>query len=400
MRSIVVILGILFLAFQPSWAGPGDIQVRASGDTTRIIIETDRPVTAQVFQGLTNEARTITVGLSEAQIFAQTASIMQNSGIESIQSGGNRVVFSLNRPLHIQQIKEVPPIGDATAHRVIIDLTAVSEVRFDRRADRQEKRLASFLAEPIPEYVLPTRTPTTSDVQLALGTDSRKTIVIDAGHGGRDPGTTVSPLIQEKEVVLETALLLRDRLARNPDYDVRLVRDDDTYVDHEDRVSMARNWGADLFISLHADSVSRSDVQGAAVFTLDQKGQRRILNTSKKNDWHIDLETAVPVDAAVGGILDRLTIRETLSNSQRFAQILIPELKRSGPVHASGHRKSNLFVLLAPDMPAVLVELGFLSNESDAERLASERGREKAARSIERAIDRYFSEPSGQFVEN
>lgn len=399
MRHFLILVFSLFGLAELAVAAPGDIQVRTAGDVTRIVIETDRPVTAEVYQANDDEHRSLTVGLSAAQVFAKTASIMSGSGIETIQSGGNRIVFNLNRPLYIQQVKEAPPIGDATAHRVIIDLAAVSEVRFDRRAARDEKRLAAFLAEPIPQYVLPQR-PAQPDVQLAKGEIGTKTIVIDAGHGGRDPGTTASALIQEKEVVLKTALLLQERLARNLAYNVRLVRDDDTYVDHEDRVTMARNWGADLFISLHADSVSRSDVQGAAVFTLDQKGQSRILNTSKKNSWHIDIETAVPVDAAVGGILDRLTIRETLSNSQRFAQMLIPELKKSGPVHASGHRKSNLFVLLAPDMPAVLVELGFLSNSGDARRLASEKGRARAAEAIGRAIDRYFDDQASQFVKN
>lgn len=396
MRILVLLLASTFFWINTGLADPGDIRVLSYDDSTRIIIETDRAVSADVFQSIQGDDRQITVGLSQLQDFAATAKIMPGSGIQTVQSGENRVVFTLNRPLHVKQFKETPPAGDVLAHRVIIDLIEVSAIRFDRTAKRDAKRLQSWLDRPLPEDV-PIEAP---QAETVLASRNRWTIVIDAGHGGKDPGTTVSPLIDEKDVVLKTALVLRDRLSKNPNFRVRLVRDDDTYVDHEDRVSMARDWGADLFISLHADSVGRSSVRGAAVFTLDQKGQSRIKNTSRANDWHIDLETDVPVAQPVLGILDRLTIRETLNASQKFTQILIPELKKTGPVHASGHRKSNLFVLLAPDMPAVLVELGFLSNNSDAERLASTTGRRNAAIAIERAITKYFAAEPTQFVKN
>lgn len=213
-------------------------------------------------------------------------------------------------------------------------------------------------------------------------------IVIDAGHGGRDPGAIAVNGRYEKDIVLQTALHLGRLLEADERYDVRLTREDDRYIEHEDRVSSARDWGGDLFISIHADAAANSDVTGASVYTISSRGERRIEGTAMQNGWEIPLETGAPSE--VNDILEDLVLRETKSNSAIFAELLVPELAKAGPLVRNSHRQGNLFVLLAPDVPAVLVEIGFLTNASDAARLSSQTGREKSAEAIKRSIDAYF----------
>ncbi|MEM9225488.1 MAG: N-acetylmuramoyl-L-alanine amidase, partial [Pseudomonadota bacterium] len=216
----------------------------------------------------------------------------------------------------------------------------------------------------------------------------RHKIAIDPGHGGRDPGAPVVTGGEEKSIVLQTSLKLQEFLEKDPRYDVMLTRTKDVYVEHEDRVSMAREWGADLFISVHADAALKPDISGASVYTISTRGERRIEGTAVKYGWEIPIEGAA--NDEVEGILTDLVKRETKSNSAIFADFLVSELAEAGPLLRNTHRQGNLFVLLAPDVPAVLVEIGFLSNKQDARRLKSSTGRRKSAEAIKRAIDTYF----------
>ncbi|MEL7285931.1 MAG: N-acetylmuramoyl-L-alanine amidase, partial [Pseudomonadota bacterium] len=165
-----------------------------------------------------------------------------------------------------------------------------------------------------------------------------------------------------------------------------------------DRVTMARDWGADLFISVHADAAGKPTVRGASVYTISTRGEARIDRTAKRFGWDMPFEDGNTEE--VTDILQDLTVRETKSNSAIFAEFLVPELQQAGPLLRNTHRQENFFVLLAPDVPAVLVEIGFLTNRDDARRLKSERGRRKSAEAIKRAIDAYFDRQDLLFASN
>ncbi|MEL7130207.1 MAG: N-acetylmuramoyl-L-alanine amidase, partial [Pseudomonadota bacterium] len=177
----------------------------------------------------------------------------------------------------------------------------------------------------------------------------------------------------------------------DPRYQVRLTRSDDRFIELEDRVKLARDWGADLFISLHADAAGRPDVRGASVYTLSAKGERRIDSAAERYNWELPIEMGEAPDE-VTNILEDFLKRETKSNSEKFASLLIPELAKAGPILRNTHRNGNLFVLLAPDVPAVLLEMGFLTNEADARRLSSPDERRKIMAAVAAAIDDYFEE--------
>lgn len=220
----------------------------------------------------------------------------------------------------------------------------------------------------------------------------RRTIVVDAGHGGRDPGAIGTTGVREKDVVLDAALKLRQALESRGRYQVALTRDGDHFVELEQRLRFARAQNADLFISIHADSHASSTAQGASVYTISERGADRAQNMIGAQDWDLDLGDA-PREGVAHDILVDLYQRETTNRSAQFAQTLIPRVGQVAPLLRNTHRNAGFFVLLAPDVPAVLVETGFLSNPTDERRLADPRARERLAEAMAGAVDAYFAGP-------
>ncbi|MGE3929846.1 MAG: N-acetylmuramoyl-L-alanine amidase [Hyphomonadaceae bacterium] len=220
----------------------------------------------------------------------------------------------------------------------------------------------------------------------------RRTIVLDPGHGGRDPGAVGVTGVREKDVVLDAALKLRQALEADGRYQVALTRDADNFVPLQDRVRFARAQHADLFISLHADANANREAAGASVYTLSENGANRAQNMMNAQNWDVDLGDA-PRQGVVSDILLDLAQRETTNRSAQFAEQVIPQLREVAPLLRNTHRSAGFFVLLAPDVPAVLIETGFLTNAADERRLASPRERERMAGAMAEAVDAYFASP-------
>jgi N-acetylmuramoyl-L-alanine amidase len=211
--------------------------------------------------------------------------------------------------------------------------------------------------------------------------------VIDAGHGGRDPGAVGVNGTREKDVVLHCALMARDALEQRG-YRVALTRDGDNFVELEDRVHFARGQHADLFISIHADSSPNPETTGASVYTLSDRGQARAQGMIASQNW--DLGLGATRETATRDILVDLTQRETTNRSAEFAQVVIPKLGEVAPLVRNTHRNAGLFVLLAPDVPAVLIETGFLSSATDERRLNDPRARTRMADAMAGCRGRLF----------
>ncbi|WP_325061184.1 N-acetylmuramoyl-L-alanine amidase [Vitreimonas sp.] len=218
----------------------------------------------------------------------------------------------------------------------------------------------------------------------------RRTIVVDAGHGGRDPGAIGRTGVREKDVVLDAALQLRQALESRGNYRVAMTRDADRYIPLEERLHFTRAQNADLFISIHADSNANAEAAGASVYTISERGEARAQNMAQ--NWDIDLGD-VPREGVAHDILLNLYQRETTNRSAQFAQTVIPRLGEVAPLLRNTHRNAGLYVLLAPDVPAVLIETGFLSNVADERRLADPRARQAMAEAMAQAVDSYFAAP-------
>ncbi|MEX1252444.1 MAG: N-acetylmuramoyl-L-alanine amidase [Hyphomonas sp.] len=367
------------------------------GAPTRITIWTD---VAETADGLLTELpgeRRVVLPLAQN---GYSAAGEGNGGVEAWSLEPGRLEFVLDRPMAVTRMLRLPPTGKERAYRVILDLDTISPARYTVSARRDVKKLAKLETEMAEARARASKQLAGGKLPYgrALGGPSRHVVVIDAGHGGKDPGAMALAGGKEKDITLKAALALRDVLEKSGKYDVRLTRDTDIYVEHEDRVTLARKWGAELFISLHADAAGSASVSGASVYTISARGETRIDREATKNDWKIAIEDGTPEQ--LNGLLEDLVKRETKTRSAEFAELLLPQLQKAAPVLRNTHRNAGFYVLLAPDVPAVLLELGFLTNEADAKRLQSDKGRKAAVEAIAGAIDIYFTQQDRRLAAN
>jgi N-acetylmuramoyl-L-alanine amidase len=218
--------------------------------------------------------------------------------------------------------------------------------------------------------------------------------VIDAGHGGHDPGAAGQGY-REKTIVLDLARALRDELEKGGGVRVALTRDEDRYLVHAERVDIARKLGADLFISIHADSAGdAADVTGASIYTLSNQASSQAAARFAERENASDRLNGVDVGGesdAVSTILVELSQRRTQEKSDELARLILREADGVIDFHPQARRSAALKVLRAPDVPSILFESGFITNEEDAQRLASPEGRSRFAEVMARAIRIYFA---------
>ncbi len=274
------------------------------------------------------------------------------------------------------------------ACRLVLDLDAPLALLRQELGTRRAPGLAFGLGSVTPVAFIPPQ-PLKIDGAAEPGRNPRRrTIVVDPGHGGRDPGAIGVTGVKEKDVVLDIGRGLRAALQPRG-YRVAMTRDDDNFIPLAERVAFARAQNADLFISLHADSSPNHEASGATVYTLSEHGADRAQNLMNAENWDLDLGEA-PRSGIVGNILVDLAQRETTNRSAQFAELVIPRLRQVSPLLVSSHRNAGFFVLLAPDVPAVLIETGFLSNSADERRLNDPMRRQAVAAAIADAVDTYF----------
>ena len=226
------------------------------------------------------------------------------------------------------------------------------------------------------------------DAPLKAARRDAPLIVLDAGHGGHDPGASGAAGEREKEVTLAAAQEL-SALLQARGYRVRLTRSDDSFVSLDQRVERARAWGADLFLSLHADAAQRPSVAGASVYTLSAQGGDRTRRLREAKDWVQGGD-----NAQISDILFDLTHHASVDRSKTFSAVLQQHLQGTIPLLRNSQRGAEFYVLLAPDVPAVLLEMGFITNTEDAMRLSSAKSRAPMLRAVTQAIEEHFTVPT------
>lgn len=228
---------------------------------------------------------------------------------------------------------------------------------------------------------------------------SRPLVVIDAGHGGKDPGAGTGAL-KEKALTLSLALALRDALVRQGGVRVALTRSDDIYLTLEERPAIARKLGADLFISIHADSTDGDgSAMGATVYTLSDKGSNQVADKFAARENAADQINGVRIKGqseTVNAILVDLSQRETQDSSALFAGLILREGRRAMPFKYLTPESAAFAVLKSPDVPSVLFETGYINNTGDIARLTSPAGKQAFAAALAQAIKVYFARSSVQ----
>jgi N-acetylmuramoyl-L-alanine amidase len=348
-------------------------KVRFGGDRneTRIVIDLDRAATGKLLADGAADRRVV-IGLPNVT----TAGDLQGSGQGLVErwaideaAGGARLRLDLKANAEVRRRFLLPPGDGASAYRYVIDLKSTDA------------------PGSVPA---PTMKPTLVSTPVkASALRLKKVIVIDAGHGGKDPGSSGANTA-EKDVTLAAAKALKAKLEKSGRYTVVMTRQSDTFVPLEARVQIARRADADLFISLHADSGPDATTRGASVYTLSEKGTERVARVLEKDDWL--MKANLPGrDRAVSQILLDLSQRATKNRSAAFAETLLQSVGEETTLLRRSHRDAGFIVLLAPDVPAVLLEMGFITNVDDEQLLKTSAGRGRLMDAVAGSIESYFA---------
>ncbi len=225
----------------------------------------------------------------------------------------------------------------------------------------------------------------------------RRTIVLDPGHGGIDPGAVSSDGTREKDIVLAYAQAMRDALEATGRFNVVLTRTDDTFLKLEDRVKFAHDHKADLFVAIHADMLNDQSVRGTTVYTVSEKASDDVAEALAKKENGSDVLAGVGIDLGnqkqeVTSTLINLLQRESKAQALHFAKLTVNEIKPVGELTSQPMRSAAFAVLKAPDVPSVLIELGYLSNTTDKSMLNSPQWRKQMAAAMTRATVGFFSD--------
>ncbi len=360
------------------------------------VIRFDGPVSAAHVFGLTGPNR-IAIDIAGAQSGAKSA----QSAAGLIRQGQYtpdtaRLVIDLERDMTLRKASFAPdgksialwfrPVSGA---ELIRRLSSLRISLLPPMGTRRTDRYSVSVDIPSPR--------STAGLPKIYGPDdpSLPLIVLDAGHGGHDPGA-ISPHggTHEKAVTLAIARRTRDELLATGRYRVALTREDDRFLVLQDRFTLARRMEADLFISIHADAAENQEAQGASVYTLSEVASDREARRLAARENKADIINGVNLGGAtddVSSILIDLTQRETMNVSADFADTLIHEASKRIATRSESHKYASFVVLKAPDTPSVLFETGYLTNERDAALLESRAGQAKVAEAISQAIGSHFA---------
>ena len=375
-------------------SGGGVLKVRLGGDRveTRVVVELDRSAKAKLAAGGTDGAVVLSWPDVDVDVEMSGAGRGLVSGWTVDEKGGAaRLKLALTDEAEVVRRFLLPPGDGVEVYRYVVDLKAKHP---GKTAAPLQLAQASLTPAPAPAAAA-VKTPAAIERVAMIKAPSTRlekpVIVIDAGHGGKDPGAQAADGTHEKAITLATAKALKAKLEKTGRYKVVLTREKDVFIPLEQRVKFARKAGADLFISLHADAGSDPSLRGASVYTLSENGSARIARRVMNQDKVLG-EVKLPAsDRAVNQILLDLTQRATRNQSSSFAQLLLGEVDEVTPLLRGSHRDAGFVVLLAPDVPAVLLEMGFLTNADDEKLLTDPAARRRLAAAVADSIDGYFA---------
>ncbi|MEE9318191.1 MAG: N-acetylmuramoyl-L-alanine amidase [Rhodospirillales bacterium] len=446
-------LAVLALTFWFGFSAPvlareavvTDIRVGTHGSATRVVFELTKQVPISTFI-LSGPARVV-IDLPEvgwrlpARPLPSAKGVFQKLRYGLFKPGNSRIVLDIRQPAAITQAFILKPDG-GKGFRLVVELTPTSKVKFLGSVGKAPVKVTAAQPPPGPGSAPPALAPPPAPAKavsvapakqkfvLAKGKDpqplpakpaatkpvalqqqaspfrlaprkpeprrpgKKHVIMIDPGHGGVDPGTIGISGIYEKHLTLSMARELKKQLEKTGRFKAILTHDRDIFVRLRDRIQIARDNQAELFISVHADTVKNRRIKGPAVYTLSENASDKEAAELAEKENKADLIAGVDLtheSPEVTDILIDLAQRESMNQSARFAGALINELRRETRVLRNTHRFAGFAVLKAPDVPSVLLEMGFLSNPEDERALRSRRYRSRLARAVVRAASLYFA---------
>ncbi len=387
--SSIVLFVALCLPIQAQETLPNALGGNIAGDeaSTRFFVNFSQNIAVQTFY--MEAPYRIVMDLSETQFDIDVDEVFKPRGLISevsagrISEGRSRIVLTLTQPAEIVRAT-MQKVLDEDYFRFLLDLEATAEDRYATLLQAQK-------------LVLGESGNVAQKGDRVLKQDKQKgrfTIVIDPGHGGIDGGAVGKLGTREKDVVLIFAEVLAKKLRESGPFDVLLTREDDTFLSLRQRLDFNRRSNADLFISVHADSLNQRSVRGSTIYTLSKRASDQLSARLAESENSVDLIAGIEVveeSEALTDILIDLTTRETKVLSKQFSRILVTALNQDIKLIKNPIRSAAFGVLKAPEVPSVLLELGYLSNLEDEKLMQSLAWKTKAAGSVSRAVQAFFA---------
>lgn len=394
IRYILRILAVVLFvttAFSAYGAQINGLRIGQNGGGARVVFDADSRFDYKVFT-LGNPNRLVIDTQNIDVASSVIRNMKENAFVSNIRTGstgvsGVRIVFDLLRPVIVKKAFMLAPQSNFQ-WRLAIDLETSGERDFlakvgsansHNSSDYNQKDSSSVANSPSSE---------------AIKDASRKRIImIDAGHGGVDPGAIGYSGTYEKNITLAMAKELKEALDKNPRYKVYLTRSRDVFIPLRERVKISRKHNSDLFISIHADSAHNNKATGLSVYTLSEEASDREAAALAEKENKADIVAGINFaehSKDVNDILLNMAQRETNNYSAEFATLLSFQMSKIVKTVSNTHRFAGFAVLKAPDVPSVLLELGYLSNPKEERQLKQKSYRQKLVAAAGKAIDKYF----------
>ncbi|MFP6830839.1 MAG: N-acetylmuramoyl-L-alanine amidase [Pseudomonas sp.] len=345
-----------------------------SEEKVRLVFDLSGPVSYKTFTLSAPERLIIDVsGASLGGDFSQLA--LNDTVIRAIRSGplgqgDTRIVLDLSSPVLLNSFLLAPQ--DGQSHRLVLDLVSANPIQIAPKVPRETPQIS---AHPKRDII----------------------VVVDPGHGGKDPGAVGAKGEREKDVVLSIAQLLAKRLKKEKGFDVKLVRNDDFFVPLRKRVAIARQHKADIFISVHADAAPRLTASGASVYCLSEGGATSATaRFMAQRENGADLLGATSLlnlkdkDPMLAGVILDMSMNATIAASLQLGSTVLGSLADITTLHQKRVEQAGFAVLKSPDVPSILVETGFISNARDSQRLVTARHQQAVADGLFKGLQRYF----------
>ncbi len=389
-RLLAAAVVVLLASIQVGYAKPSVTAARIGQhpDKTRFVIEVSEATPYRVFT-LPDPFRVV-IDLPEVAWRLPRGGVPRGVGIIQdlrfglFAPGRSRVVLDVSVPVRVAGVRTLPPGTSKQGHRLVIDLHTIERVTFFA-----SERRPITSKQPLPRV----QSASPANLEAAPKGDTRPTVVIDAGHGGVDPGAIGVSGAYEKDLVLRYARELRRQLLATGRYRVVMTRDADVVLPLRTRTAMAEQAEGDLFISLHANTHRSGKISGASVYTISKKASDAEAESMAAKENKADVLAGVNLDGQTDDvtiILLDLARRETDNLSKRLANTMVAKLAGSTRMLRNSHRSAGFAVLKSPTVPSILVEIGYMSNRKEEKALRSKAHRSKLTAAMVRAIDSYF----------
>lgn len=392
LLPIVVCAAVLFWNITSAKAGQiSGLRIGQGIGSVRIVFDADSQFDYKVF--LLKDPNRLVVDTQNIEVSSQVEKGCEpNSFVSSVRLGttgvdGVRVVFDLQKPVIVKKAFMLQP-QSKFSWRFVIDLEVASEREFAAHVGNDH----AFSNDSYDSNKTSVKNVSSSKASISQH-KSKKIIVLDPGHGGVDPGAIGVSGVYEKNITLAMARELKAVLEKDSNYTVYLTRNRDVFIPLRDRVKIARRYDADLFLSIHADSAANKRATGLSVYTLSEKASDKEAAALAEKENKADIVAGLNFaehSKEVSDVLLNLAQRETLNRSSEFATFMVQEMRKSTHTLDNTHRFAGFAVLKAPDVPSVLMELGYLSNRQEEKLLQQKSYRKKLAISASKAIDKYF----------